>query len=86
MINNNAYTLILPPPPPDPLPIARCYQRSYKYAGLTIKKRCVCGQSINVTEEATNLKTRLCSKPCTGNATQFCGNTGRLDVLTTGLP
>ncbi|KAK7098320.1 cell surface hyaluronidase-like [Littorina saxatilis] len=63
----------------------RCYQKGYRYAGLTVGKTCQCGQSVTMTAEAKDLKGRGCDKACTGNDKQLCGSFNRINVLTTGL-
>ncbi|XP_070199288.1 cell surface hyaluronidase-like isoform X2 [Littorina saxatilis] len=64
----------------------RCYQREYEYAGLMQSSVCLCGHSVNNSTEGTDIRSRGCSKDCSGNSDQKCGHGNRMSIWTTGLP
>ncbi|XP_070200699.1 cell surface hyaluronidase CEMIP2-like [Littorina saxatilis] len=64
---------------------SRCYQRKYKYAALTQSSVCLCGQTIDASEEGTDIRSRKCTQSCSGNRRQKCGHGNRLSIWSTGL-
>ncbi|KAH6692719.1 hypothetical protein F5X68DRAFT_250938 [Plectosphaerella plurivora] len=57
---------------------AFCLADNYKYAGIEYSRECRCGNTLNTGSVLT--ETAQCSMLCKGNAQQFCGAGGRLDM------
>lgn len=63
--------------------LSRCW--NYKYAGVEYGQECWCGNSLNTVGDAgatpsSNLTDSKCGFKCPGNASEFCGAGGALNL------
>ena len=54
-----------------------CFEKNYLYAGVQYAGECFCGNTINpkILKPTTD-----CNKVCTGDSTQICGGTWRMNI------
>ncbi|ETN43599.1 uncharacterized protein HMPREF1541_02758 [Cyphellophora europaea CBS 101466] len=62
--------------------IEYCDQKGYSLAGVEWGQECYCGYAL----DSSSIKAAEsdCSKPCTGNTAEVCGEGGRINVFTNG--
>ncbi|XP_076451163.1 cell surface hyaluronidase CEMIP2-like [Babylonia areolata] len=60
----------------------RCYYRAYRFAALTVGKRCTCGDWFGLYGPVSQSQ---CAVSCMGQPSETCGDKLRLEVYTTGL-
>ena len=58
-----------------------CYNKQYALAGVEYGMQCFCGNAVAVGSK--HAPSSRCSKKCSGNATQTCGNSDIIDVIST---
>ena len=54
-----------------------CFEKNYLYAGVQYAGECFCGNTINpkILKPTTD-----CNKVCTGDSSQICGGTWRMNI------
>ncbi|MCJ1414010.1 hypothetical protein MMC32_000335 [Xylographa parallela] len=75
----------IPPAPADGFTIELCAAacQGYQYFGMEYSNECYCGNTLgygSVNQASTDPNTNGCSMICAGNATEYCGGPGRLDL------
>ncbi|KAF8191680.1 WSC domain-containing protein [Mycena galopus ATCC 62051] len=64
--------------------ISFCNAAGYILAGMEFGQECYCDSIIQIPGERAPLTD--CSQPCAGNASEFCGASGFLDIYTSNAP
>ncbi|XP_050537386.1 uncharacterized protein LOC126903300 isoform X2 [Daktulosphaira vitifoliae] len=62
-----------------------CFKKGFKYAGVTYKSECFCGDQPPNESTFSKVEDNQCNTKCSGDANQFCGGGWRMGVFTTGL-
>lgn len=80
-----ALNALIPKAPSTGFTLELCMSacQGYQYFGMEFANECYCGNIINagsVNQSSSNPATNGCSMICTGNAYEYCGGPGRLDM------